>query len=107
MHHTLHYQDARLCLDFRRVFKDTGRLLVAFLVGSAATVAGTLLAFKALPLSDMGVDGWKVLLAKAFAVVLCSADKASVTYAALLPVLLAWKWLHILQECALVHTPAV
>ena len=46
--------------EYRRVFKDTGNLLVAFLVGSAATVAGTLVAFKALPLSDMGVDGWKV-----------------------------------------------
>ena len=44
----------------RRVFKDTGRLLVAFLVGSVATVVGTLVAFKALPLLDMGVDGWKV-----------------------------------------------
>ena len=44
----------------RRVFKDTGRLLVAFLIGSAATVAGTLVAFKALPLRDMGADGWKV-----------------------------------------------
>ena len=47
-------------LAYRRVFKDTGRLLVAFLIGSAATVAGTLLAFKALPLLDMGADGWKV-----------------------------------------------
>lgn len=45
------------------MFKDTGRLLVAFLVGSAATVVGTLVAFKALPLADMGVDGWKVLQA--------------------------------------------
>ena len=45
------------------MFKDTGRLLVAFLLGSAATIAGTLVAFKALPLSDMGVDGWKVTTA--------------------------------------------
>ncbi|KAL3143469.1 hypothetical protein ABBQ38_002280 [Trebouxia sp. C0009 RCD-2024] len=51
--------------DLRRVFKDTGHLLVAFLVGSAATVAGTLVAFKALPLSDMGLDGWKVASALA------------------------------------------
>ena len=46
----------------RRVFKDTGRLLLAFLIGSVATVAGTLVAFKALPLRDMGADGWKVWL---------------------------------------------
>ena len=48
------------CVLRRRVFKDTGRLLLAFLIGSAATVAGTLVAFKALPLRDMGSDGWKV-----------------------------------------------
>ena len=48
---------------FRRVFKDTGRLLVAFLLGSVATVIGTLVAFKALPLLDMGADGWKARLA--------------------------------------------
>ena len=47
-------------LAYRRVFKDTGRLLAAFLIGSAATVVGTLIAFKALPLLDMGADGWKV-----------------------------------------------
>lgn len=51
--------------DLRRVFKDTGRLLLAFLIGSAATVAGTLVAFKALPLRDMGSDGWKVASALA------------------------------------------
>ena len=47
----------------RRVFRDTGRLLVAFLLGSVATVIGTLVAFKALPLTDMGADGWKVTIA--------------------------------------------
>ena len=45
------------------MFNDTGRLLVAFLLGSVATVIGTLVAFKALPLTDMGADGWKVSLA--------------------------------------------
>jgi ferric-chelate reductase len=56
-HLTSGYRDA-----LRRVFKDTGRLLVAFLIGSVATVAGTLVAIKLLPLTDMGVDGWKVCL---------------------------------------------
>lgn len=54
-----------LSADLRRVIKDTGRLLVAFLIGSVATVAGTLVAFKALPLADMGADGWKVASALA------------------------------------------
>lgn len=44
----------------RRVLRDTGPLLVAFLIGSVATVIGTLVAFKALPLLDLGADGWKV-----------------------------------------------
>lgn len=33
---------------------------MAFLIGSVATVAGTLVAIKLLPLTDMGADGWKV-----------------------------------------------
>lgn len=33
---------------------------MAFLIGSVATVAGTLVAIKLLPLTDMGTDGWKV-----------------------------------------------
>lgn len=57
-----HY-DTLDCLVARRVFKDTGRLLIAFLLGSVATVIGTLVAFKALPLLDLGADGWKASLA--------------------------------------------
>ena len=47
----------------RRMVRDTGRLLSAFLWGSAATVAGSLLAFKLLPLRMLGADGWKVAAA--------------------------------------------
>ncbi len=39
---------------------DTGQLLVAFLVGSVGTVAGTLVAMKLLPLRSLGQDAWKV-----------------------------------------------
>eukprot|EP00891_Asterochloris_glomerata_P004584 jgi/Astpho2/4584/e_gw1.00067.194.1_t len=46
--------------DIRRVIKDTGRLLLIFLIGSVATVCGTLLALKLLPLRSLGADGWKV-----------------------------------------------
>eukprot|EP00897_Mesotaenium_endlicherianum_P000759 jgi/Mesen1/10684/ME000009S10475 len=49
--------------DLRRVVKDTGRLLQAFLLGAAGTVAGTLVAFKLLPLRSLGSDGWKIAAA--------------------------------------------
>lgn len=51
--------------DLRRVVRDTGRLLGAFLVGSVATVLGTLAAWKLFPLHGMGSDGWKVAAALA------------------------------------------
>ena len=47
----------------RRMVRDTGRLLSAFVWGSVATVAGSLLAFKLLPLRSLGADGWKVAAA--------------------------------------------
>lgn len=43
--------------------RDTGRLLSAFVWGSVATVAGSVLAFKLLPLRSLGADGWKVAAA--------------------------------------------
>jgi hypothetical protein len=43
--------------------KETGRLLFAFGWGALATVAGSLLAFKLLPLRVLGADGWKVAAA--------------------------------------------
>lgn len=51
--------------DLRRVVRDTGRLLGAFLVGSVATIVGTLAAWKLFPLHAMGADGWKVASALA------------------------------------------
>ena len=45
---------------YRRVIKDTGRLLLIFFIGSIATVCGTLVALKMLPLRSLGADGWKV-----------------------------------------------
>ncbi len=39
---------------------DTGRMLLIFVAGSAATVMGTLAAFRLLPLASLGDDGWKV-----------------------------------------------
>ena len=46
-----HLKDLLLC---RRVFLDTGKLLGVFIVGSVATVAATVLAFKLLPLASLG-----------------------------------------------------
>lgn len=39
---------------------DTGRLLIIFIIGSVATVIGTLLAFKIFPMLNLGEDSWKV-----------------------------------------------
>eukprot|EP00195_Chlamydomonas_chlamydogama_P010083 CAMPEP_0202915942 /NCGR_PEP_ID=MMETSP1392-20130828/67146_1 /ASSEMBLY_ACC=CAM_ASM_000868 /TAXON_ID=225041 /ORGANISM="Chlamydomonas chlamydogama, Strain SAG 11-48b" /LENGTH=157 /DNA_ID=CAMNT_0049608155 /DNA_START=316 /DNA_END=787 /DNA_ORIENTATION=+ len=47
--------------DIRRIFKETGRLLPAFLLGSFTTVLGTLAAFFLFPLGNhLGPDGWKI-----------------------------------------------
>lgn len=46
--------------DLRKVIRDTGRLLPAFLLGAFATVAGSFIAFALLPLKNLGNDGWKV-----------------------------------------------
>jgi uncharacterized membrane protein len=44
----------------RRVFRETGKLLVVFIVGSCATIIGTLVAARVFPLTMLGADGWKV-----------------------------------------------
>ena len=50
----------------RRIFKETGKLLVAFSIGSVATVVGTLVAFKLIPLQALGpMDSWKIASALA------------------------------------------
>ncbi|GLC33754.1 hypothetical protein PLESTB_000112100 [Pleodorina starrii] len=47
--------------DLRRILSQTGRLLVAFLLGSAATLAGSLAAMAVFPLGRfLGEEGWKV-----------------------------------------------
>lgn len=49
--------------DLRVVLASTGRLLVAFCLGSVATVVGTLVAMKVVPLHSLGSDGWKIAAA--------------------------------------------
>ncbi len=50
----------------RRIFKETGKLLIAFSIGSVATVVGTLVAFKLIPLQALGAaDSWKIASALA------------------------------------------
>jgi uncharacterized membrane protein len=46
-----------------RIVRETGRLLVAFLLGSACTLAGSVLAMALFPLSSLGTDGWKIAAA--------------------------------------------
>ncbi|KAG2435054.1 hypothetical protein HYH02_012051 [Chlamydomonas schloesseri] len=47
--------------DLRRILSETGRLLAAFLLGAAATVAGSLAAMAVFPLGRfLGEEGWKV-----------------------------------------------
>ncbi|BBM98957.1 hypothetical protein MPTK1_1g17530 [Marchantia polymorpha subsp. ruderalis] len=49
--------------DLRRVIKDTGRLIIAFLLGSVATIFGTWVALLVVPLKSLGPDGWKIAAA--------------------------------------------
>ena len=49
--------------DLKRVVRDAGSLLVAFLIGALSTVVGTLVAFTLIPLTTLGENGWKVACA--------------------------------------------
>jgi uncharacterized membrane protein len=49
--------------DLKRVVRDAGSLLVAFLIGALSTVVGTLVAFTLIPLRTLGENGWKVACA--------------------------------------------
>ena len=49
-----------LAADMRKVITHTGQLLAAFVVGAVGTTLGTLVAFKFIPLTSLGPDGWKV-----------------------------------------------
>ena len=45
------------------MFRETGKLLVVFVLGSFATIVGTLAAAKLFPLAALGSDAWKVAAA--------------------------------------------
>ncbi|KAL0710338.1 hypothetical protein Bca4012_017316 [Brassica carinata] len=49
--------------DLRRVVKSTGKLLLAFLIGSVATTVGTVLAYYLVPMKALGPDSWKIAAA--------------------------------------------
>ncbi|XP_057827464.2 uncharacterized protein LOC131038906 isoform X2 [Cryptomeria japonica] len=49
--------------DMRRVIALTGRLLIAFCIGSVATVIGTLVAYLVVPMRSLGQDSWKIAAA--------------------------------------------
>ncbi|KAJ4705965.1 Keratin-associated protein (DUF819) [Melia azedarach] len=49
--------------DLRRVIRSTGTLLLAFLLGSVATMVGTVVAFLLVPMRSLGADGWKIAAA--------------------------------------------
>ncbi|KAB1220124.1 Ferric reduction oxidase 4 [Morella rubra] len=49
--------------DLRRVIRSTGTMLLAFLLGSVATVVGTIVAFLVMPMRSLGQDNWKIAAA--------------------------------------------
>ncbi|KAJ0042026.1 hypothetical protein Pint_17521 [Pistacia integerrima] len=49
--------------DLRRVIRSTGTLLFAFLIGSVATIVGTVVAFRLVPMRSLGEDSWKIAAA--------------------------------------------
>src|SRR6056300_443264 len=52
--------------DLRRVLKDTGSLLIAFVVGAVATIVATLVVYPFLPMTKaLGSEGYKIACALA------------------------------------------
>lgn len=49
--------------DLRSVIRSTGTLLFAFLLGSVATIVGTVVAFLVVPMRSLGQDNWKIAAA--------------------------------------------
>ncbi|XP_021651554.2 uncharacterized protein LOC110643480 isoform X2 [Hevea brasiliensis] len=49
--------------DLRQVIRSTGTLLMAFLLGSVATIFGTTVAFLMVPMRSLGPDNWKIAAA--------------------------------------------
>ncbi|XP_028796727.1 uncharacterized protein LOC114752167 [Neltuma alba] len=49
--------------DLYRVIKSTGTLLLAFMIGSVATIVGTGVAYFLVPMRSLGEDSWKIAAA--------------------------------------------
>ncbi|XP_020112438.1 uncharacterized protein LOC109727002 [Ananas comosus] len=49
--------------DLRRVVRSTGAMLLAFLIGSVATIIGTVVAYLLIPMRSLGQDSWKIAAA--------------------------------------------
>lgn len=49
--------------DIRHIIRSTGTLLGVFLLGSVATIIGTVVAFLMVPMRSLGPDNWKVAAA--------------------------------------------
>ncbi|XP_058085811.1 uncharacterized protein LOC131233198 isoform X2 [Magnolia sinica] len=49
--------------DLRRILRSTGTLFLAFLLGSVATMIGTVIAYLIVPMRSLGQDSWKVAAA--------------------------------------------
>ncbi|KAL1319405.1 hypothetical protein HN51_071698 [Arachis hypogaea] len=49
--------------NLHQVVRSTGTLLLAFLLGSVATIVGTLVAFLIVPMRSLGSDNWKIAAA--------------------------------------------
>ncbi|KAL5746398.1 hypothetical protein ACOSP7_027544 [Xanthoceras sorbifolium] len=49
--------------DLQRVVRSAGTLLLAFLLGSVATIVGTVVAFLMVPMRSLGQDSWKIAAA--------------------------------------------
>nr|CAB3468871.1 unnamed protein product [Digitaria exilis] len=49
--------------DLRRVLRPSGAMLLAFLLGSVATMVGTVVALLLVPMRSLGSDGWKIAVA--------------------------------------------
>ncbi|KAF9602340.1 hypothetical protein IFM89_026545 [Coptis chinensis] len=49
--------------DLGRVVQSTGKMLLAFLLGSVATIIGTIVAYRLVPMRSLGQDSWKIAAA--------------------------------------------
>jgi len=49
--------------DLRKIVSSTGKLFLSFLLGSVATIIGTLVAYSLVPMRSLGQDSWKIAAA--------------------------------------------